>query len=620
VIDGGGGGGGDGGDGGGRDGGGGGGGDGGSGDACFNSGPEVCNGLDDDCDGTPDDSPTDVGGACGTDVGPCTMGTFECQGGELVCGGGAVNPTAESCNGVDDDCDGTDDDGDPGGGILCGDNTGDCLQGVTACVGGVIECAGEIAPVPEECDGRDNDCDGVIDNGNPEGGGACGTGTCLNGTEMCLGGVLQCVGATTPVLEECDGIDNDCDGVIDNGFDFDNDPNHCGDCVTQCTVDNGLAACNMQNCEIAFCFTGYWDDNGLYSDGCEYPCDFAGAEICNGLDDDCDNEIDEGLVPPSICASLGECAGTVAECGGAAGWACNYPASVPLDANGDIIPETDCDDADNDCDGDVDEAFPLKDDPCTAGQGACTTNGTYVCNATDDGVECNAPTPPPPGTMTEDCNGIDDNCNGTIDESAVETDYVAISGGGISGTKYIMRYEASRPNATLTDGGNIQTHACSNPNVIPWTNVTHPQAEAACAAIGARLCSETEWQRACQTSAATACTWSFDTACTTWAPSKCNGNDFDFDPGTAGDQDGLRATSTMTACYANWGSSTNRIHDMSGNVKEWTLQRSANVNPLRGGSYNNTQAGISCTFNFVVADDTFQFANVGFRCCRDTAP
>ena len=59
---------------------------------------------------------------------------------------------------------------------------------------------------------------------------------------------------------------------------------------------------------------------------------------------------------------------------------------------------------------------------------------------------------------------------------------------------------------------------------------------------------------------------------------------------------------------------------MSGNVKEWNVQRSNGVNPLRGGSYNNTATGISCDFNFVVADDTFQFNNVGFRCCRDTAP
>ena len=59
---------------------------------------------------------------------------------------------------------------------------------------------------------------------------------------------------------------------------------------------------------------------------------------------------------------------------------------------------------------------------------------------------------------------------------------------------------------------------------------------------------------------------------------------------------------------------------MSGNAKEWTNARSAGVNPLRGGSYDDTQIGISCQWNWVLADDTFRFQNVGFRCCRSTPP
>jgi formylglycine-generating enzyme required for sulfatase activity len=115
--------------------------------------------------------------------------------------------------------------------------------------------------------------------------------------------------------------------------------------------------------------------------------------------------------------------------------------------------------------------------------------------------------------------------------------------------------------------------------------------------------------------------WSFDTTCRTYNATKCNGNDFDFNPATATiNEDGLLPTGSRTSCYANWGSAFNRLFDMSGNVKEWAAERAPAVNPLRGGSYNNTSNGISCQFNFVVADDTFQFANVGFRCCRDTPP
>jgi formylglycine-generating enzyme required for sulfatase activity len=71
-------------------------------------------------------------------------------------------------------------------------------------------------------------------------------------------------------------------------------------------------------------------------------------------------------------------------------------------------------------------------------------------------------------------------------------------------------------------------------------------------------------------------------------------------------------------CYADWG--TTDVFDLSGNVKEWTEERSPGVNPLRGGSFNNTAAGISCAYDFVVTDDGFQFNNVGFRCCRSSAP
>jgi formylglycine-generating enzyme required for sulfatase activity len=79
----------------------------------------------------------------------------------------------------------------------------------------------------------------------------------------------------------------------------------------------------------------------------------------------------------------------------------------------------------------------------------------------------------------------------------------------------------------------------------------------------------------------------------------------------------------LASCYANWGSMVNRIFDLSGNAKEWVQAAAgdpANSARLRGGSYNNTSGGMRCDFRFAVGDDTFQFPNVGFRCCRSTAP
>ena len=243
------------------------------------------------------------------------------------------------------------------------------------------------------------------------------------------------------------------------------------------------------------------------------------------------------------------------------------------------------------------------------------TTGSMVCNAAMDGVECSAPAP---GTgQPEACNGVDDDCDDQTDEGAPDA-WVAIT--GAFGTRWIYQYEASHPDATASAAGTMTHRSCSVAGRLPWTNVTYGEAQAACATVGGRLCTEAEWQRACETSAATPCRWSYATGCDTFAADTCNGNDHDFDPATPGDQDGLIPAGAMASCYADWGSAQDRVFDLSGNAKEWTEARSAGVNPLRGGSYNNTANGTSCPFDFVVGDDTFLFENVGFRCCSDTAP
>ncbi len=59
----------------------------------------------------------------------------------------------------------------------------------------------------------------------------------------------------------------------------------------------------------------------------------------------------------------------------------------------------------------------------------------------------------------------------------------------------MMKHEASRPDALAANA--LETHVCSAAGRQPWTNVTYPQAAAACSAVGARLCTETEWQQTC---------------------------------------------------------------------------------------------------------------------------
>ncbi len=776
--------------------------DGGDASNCVPTGDEVCDGKDNDCDGIIDEGALPgVGDLCMNQVGACAGGKQICSNGQLTCD---KKPSAEICDNIDNDCNGLTDEGDPGGGGKCGTDVGECVAGVNHCINGAQQCIGAIGTVggqPEVCNGKDDDCDGLFDEGLTNLG-SCGTsnvGECKLGTLMCQGGTPVCVGAVNATFELCDGLDNDCDGTIDNGYDLDTDPQNCGMCGHICgsgILNGGEAtwACAAGLCEVASCKAGYHDNNNDPSDGCEYGVCFAsGVEVCDGVDNDCNGFIDDGLTPPAICATKGECAGSTASCMGADGWVCDYGSTVSTDGMGNIVAETLCDGLDNDCNGIIDDHQPNLGLAChDNGIGACQTAGVFICDPgnLNGAAICNAPgggTPSP-----EQCNNIDDDCDGVIDNggstgSLLGQDWVSIGGG-----RQMMQYEASRPDSDSSGAGSVNTLVCSKPDVVPWTDVTYPQAVAACAAVGARLCTETEWQHACSTTTpvaypiVTPATGSTDitieaedyysiasntdTTVTpnvvhSWAPDETpgfsgifamaatpntgsnisntnaitmsprldyqitfsqagmyricvagyniSGNDNsvwvgvnstlpgssatlqDITDNTTGSwhwlpistaynltagqtkfvslymrEDGFKvdqiyitsgttcpatitkatagntwaygtSPNTYTAgangcndenyqatesliptasegggnCYANDGA-TSHVFDMSGNAKEWTAAHQIGQNPIRGGSYNNTGPGIACALDFTLADNSFFFPNVGFRCCR----
>jgi hypothetical protein len=241
---------------------------------------EVCgNGLDDDCDETIDEGCACTAGAtqpCGSGVGTCHRGTATCTAGTWGTCMGGIGPTTEMCDGSDHDCDGTIDEGcacTNGSSQACGSMTGACRQGTQACSGGMWgACTGGVIAVPESCNGIDDDCDGVVDNGNPGGGGACGSnaGVCTFGTLACSAGSLACMGGVQPMTEVCNGVDDDCDMMTDEG-----NPGGGASCGGGGACTPGTLTCTAGS---LMC-TGV--TGGM-------------AEVCNGVDDDCDGTIDEG--------------------------------------------------------------------------------------------------------------------------------------------------------------------------------------------------------------------------------------------------------------------------------------------------------------------------------------
>ncbi len=543
-------------------------------------------------------------------------------------------------------------------------------------------------PLPEICDGVDNDCDGLIDNDDPSvvandvaNCGQCGHVCDLTNVEIhtCEDGecgIAKCDEGYSDLNETaadgcesdcektldwdpCDGVDNDCNGVVDDGYDLQNDPNNCGACNFRCEDNYPEATyhvisfgCSNGECAVAACAEGYYDRDGVMDDnaghlGCEYACTVTSpVEICDGVDNNCDGQIDNNPVGGPACLSQGVCAGTTATCDPGSGtWSCNYPATYQV--NEDDSDPPGCDGLDNDCDGQVDEGFQVGQ-TCYLGQGDCRAAGTWVCNAGGTDSECNA-TPGSPGT--EVCDGLDNDCDGLVDEDRWtdqagpnNNNYVHPAVVAIGGGVYMFAFEASRPNAGSSTagtgngyhctscGGGVPgapsgvplegTLACSVQGRLPWFNVSPTEAEQTCQAIGGRVCTSGEYVTACESGSG--CDWGYATSCTTaanYSTRYCNLAGYDFDSSTAGDQDGLLVTgsSALGQCYSDWGTAGD-IYDITGNLREITKQAS-NEYPLMGGAYNTAdESGAQCTFDFYVVESDFQLLDTGFRCCFDANP
>ncbi len=285
----------------------------------------------------------------------------------------------------------------------CGSDAGTCRPGTQSCGNGTWgPCEGEVGPGAEACDGRDNDCDGTPDN-NLTGAPPCDRtqGVCLGATQACVdGGWAGPCGAAQYGADyegtesRCDGKDNDCDGTTDVG------------------VTGG--ACPAQGVCAGFTRACVLGAPGV----CQAPGYEATEASCDARDNDCDGQVDEGVVGSGSCSrTQGVCAGKRPACvdGGfepactAASYGADYEDVERL-----------CDGRDNDCDGRTDRladggfvrvgTCELSQGVCAGAQRACVAgNGEAPCTAASYGAQY--------ARVEFTCEGLDNDCDGQVDRS-----------------------------------------------------------------------------------------------------------------------------------------------------------------------------------------------------------
>ena len=402
-------------------------------DECFGN-----DGLDGDGDGIPDAcdicpaGPDDIDGDGDLVPDACDI----CLAGDDTADsdGDDVPDACDQCEGYPDDED-ADSDGIPDGCDDCfgsdgidadGDGVPDACD---VCPDGDDTLDGDGDGVPDACDV----CEGVDDTADGDGDGV------PDGCDLCDGypDTDDADGDTIPdACDVCDAfddrIDNDSDGFPDlcdvcpekadpgqQDSDYDGLGDACDPCPTtafQADTDaDGTWSC--RDCDDTDPLLNDLDEDRDGWTTCDGDCadadpyTFPGAgELPNGIDDDCSGQVDEGT------ARYDDDGDGFTELGGDCDDANpdRNPASVEV-----------CDGTDQDCDGLVDEGTECFDDD---GDGYCEGPSCTDGSLPDD---CNDGDPlASPGVEEVQGDGIDNDCDGDVDDAVSDVDGDGVSQDG----------------------------------------------------------------------------------------------------------------------------------------------------------------------------------------------
>jgi len=197
----------------------------------------------------------------------------------------------------------------------------------------------------------------------------------------------------------------------------------------------------------------------------------------------------------------------------------------------------------------------------------------------------------------------------------------------LAGTVCVDRWEAFLVDHSPYDAPTAPGIASAAEGAVPQGYISGELAQASCEAAGKRLCTATEWMRACGGPDATtypygdvydpdACNTSyagdhpvcdyFGTCDGVWDTAHMNDPGINQQPGTED------ASGTNPGCVTPEG-----IYDLHGNLHEWTSDPDGT---FKGGFYADASInGAGCTYTTTAHDFTYHDYSTGFRCCQDPA-